>query len=148
MEQVVAKTDFMFRLTSEEFITTVKKSCVPFINWWGQLSMWLLIKWLDWSGKSYYVIVLFITSRGIILLPVKTLSSSSVFRSVSLITVMSFAVWLAILTKYVLRKTSKTTYLHRACCSLPDNNLSCNDTRRFHLSLCSLMTSCHMNRYP
>ena len=51
---------------------------------------------LDWSGKSYYVIVFFIISRGIVMLPVKTLSSSSVFRSVSLITVMSFAVWLAI----------------------------------------------------
>ena len=52
---------------------------------------------LDWSGKSYYVVVFFIISRSIVMLPVKTLSSSSVFRSVSLITVMSFAVWLAIL---------------------------------------------------
>ena len=32
------------------------------------------------------------------LLPVKTLSSSSMFRSGSLITVMSFAMWLAMLT--------------------------------------------------
>ena len=62
--------------------------------------MWLLIKWLDWSGRSYYVIVFFITSRGIMLLPVKTLSSSSVFRSVSLITVMSLAMCLAMLTSF------------------------------------------------
>ena len=34
------------------------------------------------------------------LLPEKTLSSSRMFRSVSLITVMSFPVWLAMLTSF------------------------------------------------